>query len=385
MSTLRLYWHSGPLEPGLPWALRDDEGRVLAAGEPGDDWPDCAAVELILSAGRTRFGLVTLPEGVRLDGGVALGFALEESLINAPAENLYLAGQAADDDRHWVALTAAAPLLQARAWLAERGRSLMRIVPEEMLLPPPPPGGWTLAHGAHGYVLRLGRERGGFVPAGAEALLDGMCAGAAPQCLLLCGELALPQALAALARQTVPAHDWRRAPALAATDFARGALAAGPGWADGRAVLQKLGLLLLLLICLEWGLDASELGWLHWRQARLQRQIALQAAACGVSAASPRQTLARMGRQLELRRLEQGLPGRYGALELMSALDQAADAELRLDALDYRDGQLGLEISGLAEGRQALWRQRLAWRGLRLERDAAGQWLLTPWNTGEDA
>lgn len=376
MHTLRLYLASAEEVGDLPWSVLDAHGRMTASGRAEDPWPASEETELILAAGLTRFTRVDLPAGVRLSHGATLGFALEDGLINEPADNLYVAGEMLADGGHMVALTAAAPLYQVSQALRARDRHLARIVPEELLLPQALPGQWTLAQCADGWLLRQSGACGMFVPGRAPGLVDASYCSEAPQALMVCAGSAVPEHLARLPRQSVPAHDWRAAAAAAPVDFAYGVLAGRPLWRLWRPVLLRLAWVMLLLVCAESLLNLGEASWLAWRKVQLSAEIASGATRLGVRAESPGEALRLAGGALDAMRLEHGGAARDGALNLMAALEPVMGEGLRLSSLDYRDGRLSFVAGEVSPEQFERWRLLLAERRLRLSGNPGGQMKL---------
>jgi len=381
MRILRLYLSGDGPAFDCPWSLLDSEGRMQAMGTVEDVWPAHDEIELILPAGRTRFCCVELPPGAHMQSGVVLGFALEDSLINDPAENAYAIGPQREGNDYAVALTAVGLLERAQAWLKTRGTTAERILPEEMLLPLPSQGGWSLARARDGLIVRQEPAHARFVPDGAPELLDALCAAGLPLGVTLYGA-PLPHVLNRVASQVAPAYDWRCAKSSTVLNFAHGALAGRKSLLQWKMALRRLSYAVLLVLLAEGSLSLIEVGWLSWQRFSLERTIVAQARQFELSALdaphqmNAPQALRQMSARLERARRKHGLPSPGDALELMAALERVAGSELHPLVFDYRNGQLRFNSDAPSDALEH-WRLRLAWHQLRLERDAAaGQMVL---------
>jgi general secretion pathway protein L len=370
MDTLRLYLPAGPVTTALPWALRDGSGQVRASGEATDPWPVAHETELVLGAGRTRFVRGHWPVGALRNQDAALGFALEPGLINDPGDNRY---RLVETDG-WVALTAAAPLSQLESLLQAQGLELLRIVPEEMLLPVPAAGQWSLAALADGWLLRQAVGQGQFVPQSLAALAGTL--GLPEQGFCLYGRTGLPSPWLSVQQSTAAPYCWRTAPAHAAINFASGRRTLRQVGRRMCQLLWRMAWMLVLLLVLASACDLAELGFLKWRQWSLGRQMVAQAQLMAAPARHASQALALSTVQLERVRAQHGLPLRRGALSMISTLEQALGAGLRLESLDYRTQRLHFRAQPLSETQLQRGRSVLAQHRLRLEADADGQWLL---------
>ena len=371
MQVLRVYLQSGGAQNGFPWALLDEDGRLLASGPEETSCPHADETEWILPAGRTRWTAIDWP-GRGRPGRAALGFALEEGLINDPAENDYVCAERLASGGWIVAVTAAAPLREALSWSGAHHPRPKRIVPEELLLPAPAPGMWTLGRIEAGWMLRQGRAAALFLPGAAGVLATDLGNERAPDGLILCGAFDVPEAWRHLSCERETAVDWRSARLQGPVNFAQGELTAGRWWRDWRPTLRRMALVMLGVLCVEWAACAVEAGWLSWHQYRLSHQIVERAATLGVRAAAPDEALDKGRMALERLRQSRGLPLRFGALALMSGLEKASGGTLRLSSLNYQNGQLSFSVEDVTPEELAAWRLQLARHRLVLKGDLPG-------------
>lgn len=377
MTILRLYLRPGWPDDAaeLPWALIDAQGRNLADGDTGPGaWPQAADVELILPAGRTLFTRVTLPPAARERQAELIGFALEERLANDPAANVYaLDGKLAGGERA-VAATEAQALRRAVAALRKLARAPDRIVPEEALLPVPASGGWTVACGADGWLVRGDDCVHPPVPqAGAALLLPRLMAEGAPERVLLLGDAdaeaafraALPGWHGELSRGE--AADWRRGHPHGGFDFASGDLAARRRWRQWAPQLRRIGLLAGVLLALQLVVTLGEAGVIAWRKTALLGEIRGVTQPWLGAQAAPGATAVPMLRQVDRLRLERGLPARDDALALMERLAAVAGRQLAVRELDYQAGRLTLKIMAPPAEMLERWRTQLAAQQLQLD------------------
>ena len=367
MTTLRLFldesWPDG--DAALDWVLLAGDGSVRTHGRgAAADWPAAPAHELILPAGRTLFSRALLPASTRQGGASLFGFALEDSLLNDPAANLYLAGAAASDGRRELAATEAGGLRRALDAVRASGRQVERILPEECLLPLPAADEWCVGACERGYIVRSGELAACFVPAGDAALplLARLLKHQAPRVIHVCGAGALDILSDAGAWagwdgavRPLAGRDWRAAPSDGLPDFAQGELAPRRHWALWRAPLRRAArILLLTLLALVAGLGVRT-AWLGWQDARLGAQTtALMQTLTGAADPSSRRALQAVDRL----RLARGLPARDDALEAMGALAAAAGG-VRAQTLEYRDGRLTVRLASPPATELAAWRERL--------------------------
>ena len=350
----------------LAWAVGDAEGV-------GDGWP--AGIErgvLIVPAACLRFGTAPLPAGSRSLRGLALGFALEPGLINAPEDNLYVAA----DGTALVWLGASAPLAALLAELGARGLDLQHIVPDAMLLPEPPAGSWAVHADGEGWLIRLDRYRALRLPSAAAVLAGPLRDADAPQRLLCCGDGALPAVLADMPVERLAAPDWRRATLDRTVDLAPDDLQSGRHRRRWQQALRRAALAALLLCACEVGLALADSGRLLWQRASIERDMSAAAQRLHLNQAGA-QILPGARAALDALRLARGLPARSGALALLDALTQTRPDDLPpLQSLEYRDGRLLFLLSAGDVRAVDGWRAALAARRVQLAADGDGRFSL---------
>jgi type II secretion system protein L len=375
-ATLRILADDSLQSDTLLWALRDASDRLLDSGV-GVSWPDARyRGELVLPTARMRFAEPQLPPGGALLRGVALGYALEDALANAPEDNGYarLVGAAGA----LVLLTGKAPLDALLTCLRARGFEPSCIVPDAMLLPAPPADGWSVGVDGQGWLLRLDRWRALRLPAAAAVLAAPLVEALGPQRLLSCGGGVLPEALLRLPCESVPAPDWRTARLDAAADLIADRSRVSPQGRRWREALVRAGQIVLLLALCETGFALAESGWLIGKRLSLQHDQRATATRMGLGALPETARLAGARSALDARRLARGLPEQGGALLLMDALAQVmAGREAALHTVEYRNGRLLFTLPPGAETDVARWREALSARHLALGKTDDGRSVLS--------
>jgi len=354
----------------LRWALCGP-GGVLAC--EGDQAPPAAELcELVLAAGLVRFAEPALPPGVARQGEAALGFALEEGLLNAPEENHYRLAAGI------VAVTARAPLAQALAGLSANGVAVARVVAEEQCLPKPPQDGWSVARLANGWGVRLASGRALCVPHQGEALWAELLDGMPPGQLLVCGDEPLPIALRHLPATRRDKVDWRSTPIDAAHDFANGRSRWRRRLAPvGRRLARQAVLALAVLAMFDLALLAGQLGWLRWQQGRLADRLVEDARRMGAGPQSADQALNAARRHVAAARARRGLAQDGDLLPMLAALQPLLPEGGGMRHLRYRSGVLTVESVALPDAVPSDWRRRLAAAGWSVALTAPGQLTLT--------
>lgn len=357
----------------LAWSVCDARGRLLDSGASGTAWPaGFRHCELLLPTACLRFASPVLPAGSDGLQGLALGYALEETLANAPEDNRYARCVDAADSA--VLLLCRAPLDALLAQLRAQGLDVRRIVPDAMLLPCPPADGWTVLADAQGWLVRLDRLRALYLPAAAAPLAALPMSGLVlPGQILLCGATALPEAWRALPAAHTVAPDWRCAELDAAVDLLTGHERGRQGhWHTALGRAARLGLLLLLC---EIGLTLVESGGLLWSRWSLERDMHSTVQRLGLEGEPVARRLGAARRALDRLRGRHGLPERNGALMLMQALAQTG-LHIAPQALEYSDD--GLLLTLAPEAAESLLRARstLAAQRLQLRESGAGRLLL---------
>lgn len=359
----------------LQWAVRDAQDRLLAQGV-GPDWPeDVEACELLVPTALLRCAEPALPPGAGPLPGPALGYALEESLANAPEDNCYV--RQPDPDRLRVLLVRRAPLEALLDALRARGLAVEKIVPDAMLLPAPPDDGWSVWPDGQGCLLRLDRFRVLRLPAAAGPLAAALAERLEPGRLRVLGEAPLPQAWQALERERLPAPDWRLDPLDDRADLGQDAGRAARRARQWRRALVRGRRVALALAACELALAGLDAGVLLWSRATAARDQRAAAQRIGSTARADADPLPGALTALDALRRSRGLPGRADGLALMEALTHTAPPEgLRVQAVDYRAGRLTLVMTPGDEAGLARWRAALASRQLHLSRAEDGRFVL---------
>jgi type II secretion system protein L len=318
---------------------------VLQEGGADDAPPPAEESEVIVAAGLCRFAEPALPPGAVRQNEAALGFALEEGLLNPPEENRYCLQGCHGIDR--VGVIARSTLLPALDWLSGHGLGATRILPEESGLPAPPAGGWTVASLARGWALRLDSGRALCVPLFGDALWRGLRAWSPPSQLLVCGDRPLPAVLHDLPKTSQPALDWRLDAMEGAHDFA----AARTRWRRigrrWRQAARQAVLALLALALLDLTVQLGELGWLHWQQWRLTVGLTEAARGMGMRPSTDAGVLNQARQYVAAARARRGLAADGDLLPMLAALQPLLTDNAGLRRLHYRQGELSVEGDAL--------------------------------------
>ncbi|WP_215778265.1 type II secretion system protein GspL [Paludibacterium sp. B53371] len=344
MSVLRVYLSATTAESEVLWSLSDAQGRTLSSGQGGVLPRGADQCLLVLAAGTSRCARVALPGGTRRQTSALIAYALEEGLLNEAEDNRYASLPDRTDLR--VCLTAQAPLQAVLGWLGRQGVAVSAIVPEEQCLPLPPADTWVVARREAVWAVRFADGQTLCVPHQGDALWATLRRRGEPQQLWLCGDSALPDALADLPWRRQPDCRWQQAQPVCAHDFSP---PLARWWRTLRRVpaLCREGVVLLsLLSLLEGGWLMAQWGWLSWQRAQLVAQMQQLAQPMGVT---PRpagaEVLDQARQQLAQRRLQHGLAQDGDLLPMLAALPSGLAEAGALQGLHYRQGLLTLQGS----------------------------------------
>ncbi len=155
MTALRIHfsarWRDATSE--CPWALCDDSGAVVQAGEgPLASMPKARECIAVIAADRTLCGEIDAPSGARRRWVAALPFLAEEHTISDPEENQVVPGASAAGKRLALYVTDKAWLRQIADACRSANLPLRKALPEISLLPVPLDSWAVVWNGQEGFV-----------------------------------------------------------------------------------------------------------------------------------------------------------------------------------------------------------------------------------------
>ncbi len=380
MSTLRLLMKGDwpDLEQSCAWVLSSSAGAVLSRGEgPPASWPAAASCEVILTADQLLLLRARLPAGRRGRTPAALGYSVEEFLLEEPERYRFLAGALQTDGFTPVLAVAKQRMQRIGQALAQVGRRA-RWITAESLVAPVFDGQWTLVLEAERGFLMQGPARGFAFDTDEAAAVPVELDLALQQSpgrdvrVYLGPEVRVDAAAweARLGAKFLPGGSWDPllVPRGAAPDLAAGEFAgtsslgrAAPRWLAAGAVVLGIWALAVL----------GHWGWLSYRSMSLagaQRAVAL--AAFPQAPPGP-DVLVTAQSQLDQLRRSRGLMGESDLLPLLAEVLDALGRGPQLRRLDYGAGRLELSLSG--QGPPPGLEARLRLRGLRAVVRSAAQ------------
>lgn len=357
-----------------PWLLHDATGRLLRRGcsEPAQ-WPappaDGASCTLLLAGRQTSARRVALPPPPAGHRPAVIGAALEEQLLEAPAQLLFAVdSENPEKSGQRVGIVARARLAALVERLRELGWTPRAAWPLGLCRPHPAAwlcgGELTISHadGCHSLAPDAGLTQWpGLGPELTLHVLDDAPAGRHDETLdrlprseqpplapagpgFLYGELAPPRAPVAWLSRLRPA---------------------------GR--LAGLGSLLLVALLV------AQSAWFAWQERQLRGRIdqAFTAALPGAVKVDPQRQLER---RLADARRQNGQLAADDFLALAAPLAELPAGSLRIVAMDYADGRLRISARLDAENRARL-SAAAARRGIALDATSPDELTLTPGET----
>ncbi len=378
MSTLRVLLESAP-ESGraVPWALFDDNDRVLQSGRDAPDgWPASDRREAVLAAACVRVVGLRLPPLSANRVAAAAAFALEDQLAG-PADEQHIAASAQRTDGTVEAVVA------NRGLVALLSASFDRVLAEPALAPRPADNRWRwYASGTGGGFVRrsdgaafaTSGHDGGLPVELAHALDHAARAGNGPayvETAFASGKSVVPDASQFPGTTFVTADAWRwdaagRDAFAGATDLRQGEFAdAAPAasWKDTRlfrlaAIVASVAVGLHVAATLgEWAALRIE----AWRTQSALASLAREAGVTGPDA--PATALAR--RYAEARhRVGLDAPGDALPLLARAAPALAALPAGTLKTATYADGHWTFDLAKPAAGATERLERQLAMAGL---------------------
>lgn len=300
MSILRALVTAAPGASGVPWALYDDQGRLLRSGAgPVANWPAATRREAVLAASAVRIVRIALPPMPADRIPAAAAYALEDRLAG-PAQAQHLVASPRRRDGSVDVAIAARDLFESLS------RDFARVVAEPAVAPPPPAGNWRWYVSAAGgsfirradgsaFAVPSPRDAAPLPPELALAIVHAKRAPDGPVRV----DVAWPAADEALAAWSKEAGitfergaPWRwdqdAAALAAATDLLQGDFARMPVAAPARTgrAFRVAGGIAAAAVLLQLGATFAQ--WAAWRFESWQTQRAIVATArgAGVDAAA---------------------------------------------------------------------------------------------------
>jgi hypothetical protein len=370
MTTLRVRLAAPPsLERTDSWGLFDSAGACARSGNDGPDrWPDADRIEALIAASQVRIAVVKLPPMPASRVAGAAGFAVEDQLAGAAADQLLGVSAQAPDGRVRVVIVARS-LVSA---IAASERPIARIVAEPELAAPVP-AAWRWCAGDDGaafircsdgsaFPVDAPRDDGALPAELALALTRAKSDGVAPTELRVDATIA-DAALARLQHDAglsgvsvVRGNPWRwsaASPALfgAALDLRPSAPPTASDHPQRRLGRVFATALILGGAALAIHMVAGVAEWAAlrvdaWRAAREWSELAAAAGVSPDAASTPESARAALARRYAELRHAQGLPAPDDALPLLA---RAAPALAALPpgivkSAVYSDGHWTLEL-----------------------------------------
>lgn len=338
----------------FPWRLRDGQGRVTRSGEGAlGSLPSADKCAIVLPAGRVTLSSVRPPARNRKKFMQALSNAVEDRIMAEPESVHVAAGPLLANGEMPVAIV-------AREWFSRlletlRGAGFKPVQAEvETLLAPRQDNSWTLVWRGQGGFLRQGEHAG--------LALDGGERDEPPPALLLAlGESAARPAAIRLYTDGADDPDigkWSSrlgVPVQAMGEWGRGAPGQGinllqGGFAPasvGRDWLPRLKTPLLLgaaLIALHLAFSIADLVMLRHEKHTLTTAMEGSFRGAFPDARVIVDAPLQMSRNLADLRHAAGLSDSNDFLPLLAGVAPLLGADARLQRLDYRDGNLKLDL-----------------------------------------
>lgn len=379
MTTLRLLidsrWPQEHLD--CPWFLCDGtrllgQGRSAPRHWPGmENAPEARPrVELLLQGAQVAVHQVLLPRGTAASRAEVLAAALEERLLDDPAQCQFLLLTRQEDGQGQVAVISRARLEGLLGLLGELGLEVEAAWPAGALLPPAGTGTEPRRSARWDGDTLLLAQAGGYREYPREWLAL-LAADSQPTLLRHGGQPPpgpLPPAWELEAEQGCPFQP-APGPGLLHGDYSPRSSSHLPGhhYRFLKKPLLALAAASCCLVLLQWGLFSWQAGQLQAQIRSHFRQTFPQAVLVD--------PLLQLQRQLDARRQARGMLGERDFLPLLQALSQHPGLELQ--QLDYLDGRLEARARLPAAGLEVL-QARLGAAGLRLrlqEQERQGETL----------
>jgi len=267
MSELRLFARRNSLRDNNDclWAVRHDDGRVIASGTTLDQLPPVTRCHLVLPADLVTVLPVRLPDLPPRKLAPLLSGAVETHVLGQ-AEQLHVALLGRDDQgTSWLAVVDKGWLHHTLAQLTEKGIRVDAALPESLLLPLEDDA-WSLLRHADGTLLRVSHSFGlaldqGNPPAGVWMALENAEANGFGRPKRLClyqgnatdqADLARWHSACKLPVETRGGWDWREPAWPATVNLLQGALQPRHARMDPRVLVRPVVLGCILLATVQF-------------------------------------------------------------------------------------------------------------------------------------